>query len=425
MIHSIKRLMVFRVLFTSLLLGSTTILQLEESASYLETNLVVIYGLITGIFVLSCIYFLIINRMQRAQQQQVFAYIQISLDTIIVSLILFVTGSYSSIFSFLYLVVIIYSSILFFRPGTLVIAALCSIQYGLMIDLEYYGILIPFISEGSLSAADYAWSQVFYKILITMVACFAVALLSSLLSERERRATRELIALEDRIKRVEKLAAVGEMAAGLAHEIRNPLASLAGSIQLLGEDIEPNPDNEKLMQIVLRETERLSALVTNFLLFARPPVGSNEFMRLDSALAEIVSLFEKDHSCSRRIRIEKIYQPDVWIRMDPGHFRQISWNLLVNAAEAIEDEGRIEVRMYAGGAGQVCVDIADDGCGMSRELIQTVFDPFFTTKPKGTGLGLSIVHSILESYDGSLDVDSRVSVGTRFTLRLRQVDAPA
>lgn len=425
LIHSLKRLMVFRVLFTSLLLGSTIILQLGESASYLETNLVVIYGLTAGIFVLSCIYFAIINRIHRLSRQQLFAYIQISLDTVIVSLIIFVTGSYSSIFSFLYLVVIIYSSILVFRPGTLVIAALCSIQYGLMIDLEYYGVLIPFVSEVSLSAANYPWSHVLYKILIAMVACFAVAFLSSLLSEQERRAKKELTALEDKIKRVEKLAAIGEMAAGLAHEIRNPLASLAGSIQLLGEGIQPDPDHERLMQIVLRETERLSELVTNFLLFARPPAGSNEIMRLDSALAEIVSLFEKDHSCSPRITIEKTYQPNVWIRMDPGHLRQVSWNLLMNAAEAIEDEGRIEVRMYADRDRQVYIEIADDGCGMSRELIQTIFDPFFTTKPRGTGLGLSIVHSILESYNGTLDVHSHVSKGTTFTLKFREAEAPA
>jgi len=425
LIHSLKWVMFSRVLFTSLLLGSTIILQLGQGSSYLETNLVVLYGLTVGIFILSGVYLAIIGKVHRPLSQQLFACIQIGVDTIIVTLIIYVTGSFSSIFSFLYLVVIIYSSILVPRPGTMAMAALCSIQYGLMIDLEYYRLLSPSLTEAGLAAFSYPWSQVLYKILITMVACFAVAFLSSLLSEQERQAKRELIAMEDKVKRVEKMAAMGEMAAGLAHEIKNPLASLSGSIQLLREDIPHDPDREGLMQIVLRETERLSNLVSNFLLFARPPTGNNEIVRLDTALAEIVSLFERDSSCSPRISIERSLQPGLWIEMDPAHLRQVTWNLLMNAAEAIDSDGRIEIKAYQVKAGRIRIDIADDGCGMSRELMQTIFDPFFTTKSKGTGLGLSIVHSILESYDGTLDVESDVDRGTTFSLLLKQVEGPS
>jgi len=416
LIHNLKLLMGFRVLFSSLLLGSTIILQLSEGATYLERNLVVLYELAAGIFLLSTVYFALINRVRRDSARQVFAYVQLSIDTVTVSLIIFVTGSYSSIFTFLYLIVIVYSSILVFRPGVLAIAALCSIQYGLMIDLEFYGLLDPFSTDVSLSALGYPWSYVLYKVLITMVACFAVAFLSSLLSERERRTKRELAALEDRIKRVEKMAAMGEMAAGLAHEIRNPLASLTGSIQLLREEIEPDPVHSRLMDIVLRETERLSELVTSFLLYARPPAGSNEAIQLDRALSDIVSLFEKDESCAGRIDVGQVYQPDVWIRMDAGHLRQVVWNLLANAADAIEEKGRIDIEMAVDKDQKVYVDITDTGCGMTREMMQSIFDPFFTTKPKGTGLGLSIAFSILEMYGGSMDVSSRVSEGTRFSL---------
>ncbi len=424
LIHNLKRLMFFRVLFTSLLLGSTIIFQLGQSRSYLETNLVVLYGLTTGIYILSGLYFAIISHIRSLRRQQFFAYVQIGTDTVIVTLIIYVTGSFSSIFSFLYLVVIIYSSILVFRPGTMAMAALCSIQYGLMVDLEYYGLLAPFFTEVGLAAFSYPWSQVLYKILITMVACFAVGFLSSLLSEQERRTKRKLIAMEDRIKRVEKMAAMGEMAAGLAHEIKNPLASLSGSIQLLQEDIRYGPDHEGLMQIILRETERLSDLVNSFLLFARPPTGKNEIVRLDRALTEIISLFEKDHSCSPRVSITRALHPNLWIEMDPAHLRQIIWNLLMNAAEAIEEDGRIAITAHRDRERRVCIAIEDNGCGMSRELMQTIFDPFFTTKSKGTGLGLSIVHSILESYDGTLDVDSDIYQGTTFTLKLKQVAPP-
>lgn len=418
LIHKLKWLMFFRVLFTTLLLGSTIILQLGQSSSYLETNLVVLYGLIAGIYVLSGFYFSVIGAVEQHRRQQLFAYSQISIDTVIVTLIIYVTGSYSSIFSFLYLVVIIYSSILIFRPGAMAIAALCSIQYGVMIDLEYYRFLMPIFTEDSLASYSYPWSQVLYKILIVMAACFAVAFLSSLLSEQERQTKRKLLAMEDRVKRAEKMAAMGEMAAGLAHEIKNPLASLSGSIQLLKEDIRYDPGNAGLMQIILRETERLSDLVNNFLLFARPSAGKSEMVRLDRALDEIVSLFEKNHACRPRITINKSLQPDLWIEMDPAHLRQIMWNLLMNAAEAIEGVGRIDISAYSDRGRRTCIDIADNGSGMTRELMQTIFDPFFTTKSKGTGLGLSIVHSILESYDGQLDVESAVGEGTTFVLSL-------
>lgn len=413
--------MFFRLLFTSLLLGSTIILQLSESPSPLAKPLLVLYGLIAGIFLLSFIYAVILPRLKRAL---IFIYIQIAVDTFIVTLIIFVTGSFASIFSFLYLVVIIYSSMLLFRKGIIIMAALCSIQYGIMVDLEYYGFINPFVMEGSFTAVNYPGGHVVFKILVIMVACFAVAFLSSLLSEQIRKTKDELLALEERVKRVEKLAYMGEMAAGMAHEIKNPLASLAGSIQILRQEIRYQPEHDKLMQIVLRETDRLSALANNFLLFAKPPAAKVEKIKLDGALAETVRLFEKDSSCFGRISIKEDFAPDIWVAMDLIHLRQVLWNLLLNAAESIAGKGYIELKMYPLKNNYAEIMIADNGCGMSTELIKSIFDPFFTTKINGTGLGLSIVHSILESYNTWLEIESRVDKGTAIRLQLKRTDPP-
>ncbi|MBU0986325.1 MAG: two-component sensor histidine kinase, partial [Proteobacteria bacterium] len=201
--QKLKWLMFFRVLFTSFLLGSTIILQLSESPSPLAKPLLVLYGLIAGIFLLSFSYAVILPRIKSGLA---FAYIQIGIDTLVVTLIIFVTGSYASIFSFLYLLVIIYSGILLFRRGCMIMAALCSIQFGILVDLEYYGIINPFFIEGGLAAADHPWNHVFFKIMITMVACVAVAFLSSLLSEQVRKTKNELLAFKDHVKRFEKLA---------------------------------------------------------------------------------------------------------------------------------------------------------------------------------------------------------------------------
>ncbi|HIJ55810.1 MAG TPA: two-component sensor histidine kinase [Deltaproteobacteria bacterium] len=420
-LHKLKWIMFFRLLFTTILLGSTIIFQLRESPSFLARPLVFIYVLTAAIYLLSFIYSLILRRVKR---QLLFAYIQLIIDTAVVTLILFVTGGFSSIFSFLYLVVIIYSSMLLFRRGSMIVAALCSIQYGIMVDLEYYGILSPFVIEGGIASVYFTWSQALFKIVITMVACFAVAFLSSLLSEQERETKKELLAMEAQVKRVEKMAVIGEMAAGLAHEIKNPLASLTGSIQLLREDLSDNTDHNKLMQIVLREADRLSSLVSDFLLFARPPMGKRVPIELKGALMETLELFEKDSSSLGSITINKTLIPNVWIEMDMAHLRQVLWNLLLNAAESIDGRGRIDIRMVPFKNRYIGVQISDNGCGIPDNMIQSIFDPFFTTKPNGTGLGLSIVHRIVESHNSMLEVESEKDKGTTFTLRFKQIPSP-
>lgn len=416
----LKWLISFRVLFALLMLGSAIILQFARNDIIFAPQLISLYYLITAILVLCTIYAVVLRFIT---YQPFFAYVQIAIDTMLVTAIIFLTGSFTSAFSFLYLVVIIYASMLLFRKGGLIIASLCCIEYGIMVGLEYYLLLRPFGMDNFL-VDNYEWSQILYKVVITMAACFAVALLSGFLAEQAKKSNRELAAMEGHVKRVEKMAAMGEMAAGLAHEIKNPLASLSGSIQMLKEDIEYNPDHDKLMQIVLREADRLSSLVTNFLLFAKPPAGKVEAIELDKALQETADFFEKDNRCSGRIMITRKLTPDIWIEIDPMHLQQILWNLFLNAAEAIEGSGNIHIAMQPVKNKQVDVRISDNGCGMSSEVTRSVFDPFFTTKPGGTGLGLSIVHSIVESYNSRLDVESTKDEGTTFTLKLNQIGTP-
>jgi two-component system sensor histidine kinase HydH len=417
----LKWLMFFRVLFSTLLLGSTIVAQLAESATPTEPSLLVLYSLIISIFLFTLAYSLLLKYIKK---DIAFAFIQIGIDTFFVTFIVYVTGGFLSVFLFLYLVVIIYSSMLLPMQGTLIIAALCNIQFGCLIELEYLGVLNSFGAGANLLASAYQWNEIFLKLMITIMASFAVAFLSSLLAEQTRKTKKKLRAMENHVKRVEKMAAVGEMAAGLAHEIKNPLASLTGSIQLLKEDMRYDSDHDRLMQIILREADRLSSLASNFLLYARPPAGKVEPIKLDKALQETAELFERDGSTNGRISTTKNISPDIWIAMDPGHLHQIFWNLLLNAAEAIDGEGNIEINMYPLKNKHACVKITDDGCGMSKEALKSIFDPFFTTKPNGTGLGLSIVHRILEAYDAWLNLESEPNKGTAVTLNFKQIDPP-
>jgi len=417
----LKWLMFSRLLFTSLLLGSTILLQLRESVSPLAPPLLLLYSMIAVIFLLSFGYLLIIRTVI---QPIAFAYVQICVDTFVVTVIIFVTGSYQSVFSFLYLVVIIYSSILLYRQGSLIMAAICSFQYTLLIGGEYLGYIKPFIDQGEFGQGGFSLMHVAYKVGVNALASFAVAILSNLLAEQARKSKNQLSAMKEHIKRVEKMAAIGEMAAGLAHEIKNPLASLSGSIQLLQDDRPFDNEQDNLMRIVLREADRLSSLVNDFLLFARPQTGKVVPLDLERAIVETVQLFEKDASCRDRIELSVDLQKGVWVEMDPVHLRQVLWNILLNASESIEERGTITIQMESKKNELVSVRVSDTGCGIPKEMMASIFSPFVTTKPKGSGLGLSIVHRILESYGNMLELTSDVGQGTTFTLKLTKIDPP-
>lgn len=416
--EKLKWLIFGRFIFVLLLLGSTIVLHSNIGTIPPPKSLLALYRLIGVMFLFSVLYYIVFRITEKNLWH---AYTQIIIDTVFVTFIIYVTGSFSSVFSFLYLVVIIYAGILLYRNGSFVMAVLGSVQYFIMVEMEYRGIIKPLFMTEDIPGPEFSSEQILYKVLITAGTCFAVAFLSSVLSEQARKSKNELLEMENHVKHVEKMAYMGQMAANLAHEIKNPLASLAGSIQLLREDIDYDPARDKLMQIVLRETERLSSLATKFLFFARPPTGKYEEIELDRTLADIISFIEKDHSIVGRIDIISELASGIQIEMDPMHLRQIVLNLILNAAESIEEKGKIELKMYPEKNNFVEIMIKDSGCGISNEHINSIFDPFFTTKANGTGLGLSIVHNILETYDSRLEVDSQPQQGTTIRFKLKRI----
>lgn len=421
--RKIKWLVFFRCLFAFVLLAVVTVVLAGPRGSvfFVEDSLLYLLWIAAAILILSLAYALAMPKIQRLSA---FAYFQVSADTAFVTLIIFVTGSFASIFSFLYLVVIIYATMVIYRRGGMVAATLCALQYGIMVDLEYFGIIEPIgVAAGDMISGQ-NWQQVLFRLMVIIGACYLVAFLSGFLSEQERRAKKELWAMEDQMKRLERLAAAGEMAAGLTHEIKNPLASLSGSIQMLKSSIPYNPSHDRLMQIVLREADRLSALVTDFLLFSRPRPGHCRDVKIESAIGEVVALFRKAPLFENRVEIAVSISGNHYIRIDPEHFRQIIWNLLHNAADAMEQEGRIVISSAPDGRRHVKITVADNGAGIPEEDHDSVFNPFFSTKPGGTGLGLSIVQQIVGLYGGLVDLRSTPGRGTRVILKFESFPPP-
>ncbi len=239
-----------------------------------------------------------------------------------------------------------------------------------------------------------------------------------------------LIEMEDQMRRQQRLATVGSLAAGIAHEIRNPLASLSGSIQMLQGELDLKGDHKHLMDIVLRETDRLNTIITEFLDYARPRSSQREQLALDAVVNETIALFKNSRNFRAGISIRCEIAPHVAVTGDPQRLRQVFWNLLINAAQAISNGGSIGITAAPGTGDQsdeVVICVSDTGTGIAMEHLENIFDPFFTTKTDGTGLGLAIVYRIIEDLGGAIDVKSEPGKGTIFTIRLpfEEVPAPA
>jgi two-component system sensor histidine kinase PilS (NtrC family) len=226
----------------------------------------------------------------------------------------------------------------------------------------------------------------------------------------------QIRAMESAMARSERLAAVGTMAAGLAHELRNPLASMSGSVQMLVGNKAFDDDDRRLMGIVLREADRLNALVSEFLQFARPSPAQLEPIDLRQVVDSTLALFANDPTRSG-IQVRTELAESLPVIGDLGQLGQVLWNLLGNAADAMPEGGEIRVVARRRGE-QVELAVSDHGPGISPDDLPRIFDPFFTTKELGTGLGLAIVHAIVQAHHGEVLVHSETGRGATLSVRL-------
>ncbi|MEW6667234.1 MAG: ATP-binding protein [Thermodesulfobacteriota bacterium] len=546
----LQRLMFMRVLFVSALLGASVFIQGRATRTYFGEIQTAHYFLIAAIYCFTVFYILLLKVMRDLEK---LAYLQLLVDTFLVTAIIYTTGGIESYFSFLYILTIINGSILLYRRGGMTLASSSSILYGLLLDLHYYGVIHP-IGSPLAYPVLYQNYYIFFMILVNIAAFYVVAFLSSYPSEQARRSRVELRAREDdliklealnewiirsitsglitldserrillfnpaaekifgiragqafrrrvvevlpflaeypggpmqsssrrpwrtpeffdieylrpdgdkvylrcsvsplslpeggrkgeilifqdltkmrqieeEMKRVEGLALIGELAAGIAHEIRNPLASISGSIQMLKEDQGKGEVSNRLMDIILREIGRLNHLVGDFLLFARPKPAKIERFDLNQLIVESLTLFKYREQNMKEIQEETDFRHPISIDSDPEQMRQVLWNLFLNACEAMPTGGRLLIRTEAEAGGEdpgnsperVRITIRDTGEGFSPAALQHLFTPFFTTKEGGTGLGLAIVKRIVEGLQGTATGRNHPDGGAEITLLLQ------
>ncbi|MDQ4120986.1 MAG: ATP-binding protein [Acidobacteriota bacterium] len=229
----------------------------------------------------------------------------------------------------------------------------------------------------------------------------------------------DMRAMEESIRRKDRLAAVGRVAAGLAHEIRNPLGAMRGAIQVLKPSMQENSSQAQLMDIVLRESDRLNTIITNFLTYARPKKGEVTETDICEALRESITLLR--HSPDLRSNhnlIEDLPDEPVLATADAAGLKQVFWNLARNAVQAMPDGGELAFKLRYLNKSRLQILFSDTGCGMPAAQVERLFEPFSQSTTGGTGLGLSIVYQIIRDHCGTINVRSQEGKGTTITIEL-------
>jgi two-component system sensor histidine kinase PilS (NtrC family) len=233
----------------------------------------------------------------------------------------------------------------------------------------------------------------------------------------------EVRSLEEAARRQDRLAAVGRVAAGIAHEIRNPLASMRGSIQVLRSDLDSDSSQAQLMEIILRESDRLNQIIADFLTYARPRNTQLALIDLREPLRETFTLLR--HSPEIRdghIIEEQLPDEPVMVNADVSQLKQVFWNLARNALQAMPEGGTLRAELGRTAGGRLRITFKDTGRGMTREQVEHLFEPFSSYTTGGTGLGLSIVYQIIRDHGGTINVRSLEGKGTTITVELPAVD---
>ncbi len=554
-LKTVKGLMLCRIIILTLLLAIVLLFQISKNKFFFLPMTNGFYYFISFFYLVTIFYAVLLRRIRDYYK---FIFVQVVVDHLFVTCLIYYTGGKESFFPVAYIFTIIGSSILFFKRGAFFSASLSTLLYGLLLLCQLYRWIHPLGQ-----ATAYEASQVFYSLVTYMAAFYIVAFLSSTISEELKKKKKELIQkevdynqletfnrnivqsldsglltidlagkinflnrtaakmlnlksdplgnvsiydlfpkieemidgeakrkqsdplsdyqryetvlagseerprihlgfsispltdpngalightlifqditrfkeMEEQINRVDKMAAIGLLAAGIAHEIRNPLASLSGSIQLLSAELVLDDRQRHLMEISLRESERLDALISDFLLFAQPPQTNKVSSEVRGIIEETIELLVHSNSFHQEIRIlPPTPRENFYAMLDPSQMKQVFWNLLINAAQAMDRGGDIRIRLEKGEdrlpslvppwlaqrtvKEWLKIAITDSGNGIAPGDKEKIFEPFFSTKEGGTGLGLSIVHKIIENHSGVIRVESQPARGATFTIFL-------
>lgn len=401
---------ILRLIVITSLVISAVIIQ-HSTSIFLPLN--PFYYLILLVYFLTFIYFLLYFWGKQLTFQ---VYLQILADLLLITALVYISGGLKGSFYFLYIFEIIAASIILSYRAALLTAALSAICFGLLMDGMYFG-LIPFFSGEQ--GADVSLGLVINNIFIAWSVFILVAILMNYLTGNLRRTRKELERAHKELEQKNRLAIAGEVSARLAHEIRNPLAAIAGAVQVLEGDLVLNPEQKDLMNIVLRESKRVSHSIEQFLNLASDEDGPSTAVDLSSLVRETLMLLERGGELNGAHQITGNFKSKkVRYYGNPNHFKQIFWNLIKNSLKAMPKGGVLTVDIDQEKDDEIQLRIADTGKGMSEEEMKRVFEPFYSRFEDGIGMGMSVVQRIVEDYQGKIHLSSQVNRGTEVIITL-------
>jgi len=401
---------IYRLVVLTSLLVSALIIQLSSPDA--QPNLP-FYYLIIGAYAFSAGFFALYAGGRRLAAQ---AYAQVVFDLLLITAFVYISGGVASSMYFLYLFPIIAASLVISGRAGFLAASLSAILFGVLADGLYFGFVAAFRPEHAVRAP---LGTMLVTIFIAWGVFFVIAALMSKLTDSLRRTRQALRAAERELLVRERLSEAGRVSASLAHEIRNPLAAISGSVQVLKKELALTPEQKDLMAIVLKESERVSQSLEQFLDFALPAKQVFSPINLRDILDETVKILKAGGELNGKVALEGNFQSgDVPYFGNAGQFKQVFWNLIKNAVKAMPGGGRLRLDFPEPRKKEVRIVVADTGRGMTEADRKHLFEPFYSGFADGRGLGLSIVRKIIDDYDGRIDVRSEVDHGTEVLITL-------
>jgi two-component system sensor histidine kinase PilS (NtrC family) len=535
----LRLLIISRLIIITLFLGVAIFIDIKKTGFPVSVRtLNFLYFIIAATYFFSIGYILLLKIVK---DLRINIYLQLAVDVLLVTTLVYITGSLRSNYSVLYTLVIIYSVIFLGRYGGLIIASAAGILYGLLLDFEFYKVIPPIATVEYNN--DFIAEDVFIRILVHIVSFYILAFLASFVVEQEKktrfllqeresafnqldllfrsivesvdtgvmtinlqgkiktfnRAAEEITGfplalmenrpvadifpelavfftagiikeqtrsrveviikgknenkihlgcsisplkdkqakqigsilifqdlteiklMEETLEKSKRLALIGEMAAGLAHEMRNPLASITGSIELLRQSLNLKDTDERLMQIVLRGKDQLDNFVRDFLLLARPIPVIRELVDVNETAVDVLENIKLSRDWTSEIKINCSLAEKVTAFANREQIRQVIHNLALNAIQAMRDGGILSITTKSikhHDKEVVEIKVTDTGAGIEEKDLNKVFEPFFTNKDKGTGLGLTIVGRIVDGYGGRIKIENSLNQGAICTVWL-------